>query len=103
MNRFEGVLIGTDSFHKGEAVLLHHLEEVFVEMEEEPEVVLEQSEKASVGIFYDCDLGMYGIEPFENRAVFLESGQPLGKNRRYYLGRDTAIYLKQREFAILLG
>ncbi|UNT92924.1 hypothetical protein [Allobaculum sp. Allo2] len=51
MNRFEGVLIGTDSFHKGEAVLLHHLEEVFVEMEEEPEVVLEQSEKASVGIF----------------------------------------------------
>ena len=54
MNRFEGVLIGTDSFHKGEAVLLHHLEEVFVEMEEEPEVVLEQSEKASVGIFEVC-------------------------------------------------
>ena len=56
-----------------------------------------EEEGAAAGIYYIREYGEYCAEPFEKRAVFLESGQPLGKGRQYYLPRGTKIYVGSRE------
>ena len=48
------------------------------------------------GVYFIGDYNEYCVEPYEKSAVFLESGQPLGKGRKYYLPRGTRVYVKDK-------
>jgi hypothetical protein len=45
-------------------------------------------------VYYISEYQEYCVEVNEKLCVFLESGQPLGKGRDYYLPRGTKIYVK---------
>lgn len=47
-------------------------------------------------IYYVSQYEEYCIQPLQTMTIFLESGQPLGKNRFYYLPRGTEIYIKDQ-------
>lgn len=46
-------------------------------------------------IYYVSEYGEYCVQPLEKTTIFLISGQPLGKDRIYYLPRGTGIYVKE--------
>lgn len=47
--------------------------------------------------------GEYVVEPFEKACVYLESGQPLGKDRHYRLVRGTKIYIREKKNQFILS
>ena len=47
-------------------------------------------------IYYVSQYEEYCIQPLQTMTIFLTSGQPLGKNRFYYLPRGTEIYIKDQ-------
>lgn len=55
---------------------------------------LYKSQESLAGIYFIPEYQEYCVEVFARVSVFLESGQPLGKDRRYYLPRGTRIYMK---------
>ena len=48
-------------------------------------------------IYYVTAYGEYCVKPHRRMTVFLESGQPLGEGREYYLPRGMRIYLENRD------
>lgn len=42
-------------------------------------------------VFYVAEYEEYWLTPEKKRMVFLESGQPLGEKREYYIPRGTII------------
>lgn len=58
----------------------------FVSGEQEGEILAE--------VYYVREYGEYCVTPKERGACFLESGQPLGAGRHYYLRRGTKLCLR---------
>lgn len=44
-------------------------------------------------ISYEREIGEYIVQPLHSRSVFLEKGQPLGKNRRYCIPRGMVVVI----------
>lgn len=65
---------------------------------------LERTEQSSVIIFFDSSRQLYVVEPLRAAAVFLPSGQPLGRNKQYHLRRGMKLCLAspRSEPAVLL-
>ena len=61
-----------------------------------------ESPQALASVRFEQERAQYCIEPFEVKTMFLESGQPLGKGRQYYVPRGTRIYLKNNENVFVL-
>ena len=53
-------------------------------------------------IYYVTAYGEYCVKPHRRMTVFLESGQPLGEGREYYLPRGMRIYLENRDNSFVL-
>lgn len=95
---FTGAVIGGAGGYKGKVYPLKKMTEVFFEMEAGQMVLTPyQSEASLAGVYYIEEYGEYCVEPMERGCFYLESGQPLGKGRKYYLPRGTKVYLKDKE------
>ena len=100
---FSGAISGESGLYEGKVYPLTDKKEVFFSIKEGNAVLSPYEEEgAAAGIYYIREYGEYCAEPFEKRAVFLESGQPLGKGRQYYLPRGTKIYVGSRENSFTL-
>ena len=100
---FSGAISGESGLYEGKVYSLTDKKEVFFSIKEGNAVLSPYEEEgAAAGIYYIREYGEYCAEPFEKRAVFLESGQPLGKGRQYYLPRGTKIYVGSRENSFTL-
>lgn len=94
---FEGAIVGEAGMYAGKVYSLTEMKEVFFR-EEEDQIVLSPYEEEGnmAGVYFIGDYNEYCVEPYEKSAVFLESGQPLGKGRKYYLPRGTRVYVKDK-------
>ena len=100
---FSGAISGESGLYEGKVYPLTDKKEVFFSIKEGNAVLSPYEEEgAAAGIYYIREYGEYCAEPFGKRAVFLESGQPLGKGRQYYLPRGTKIYVGSRENSFTL-
>lgn len=96
--RFTGAVISRSGDYKGKVYPLEKMTEIFFEKKDGQMVITPyQSEISLAGIYYIGEYGEYCVEPMEKGCFYLESGQPLGKGRKYYLPRGTNVYLKEKE------
>lgn len=94
---FEGAVVCESGRYAGKAYPLEDKKEIFFFLREgEAELAPYEAEGAAAGVYYISEYGEYCAEPFERNMVFLESGQPLGKGRQYYLPRGTKIYISAK-------
>lgn len=102
-SEFTGAVSGESGLYAGRIYSLKDKKEVFFTMNEKNAVLSPYEEEgAAAGIYYIKEYGEYCAEPFEKNTVFLESGQPLGKGRQYYLRRGTKIYIGDRDNSFTL-
>lgn len=95
---FTGALLGANGMYAGKAYPLEDRTEVFFRSEDGKIIITPYESRDNLGgIYYVDEYQEYCVEPAEIRTVFLESGQPLGKGRQYYLPRGTKIYLREKE------
>lgn len=95
---FSGAVAGESGLYKGKVYRLSDKKEVFFYIKDGSAVLSPYEEAgAAAGIYYIKEYDEYCAEPFEKGTVFLESGQPLGKGRQYYLPRGTKIYIADKE------
>ncbi|MCD8324434.1 MAG: hypothetical protein LUC32_05735 [Clostridiales bacterium] len=101
---FGGAIKGTDEIYLGKVYPLQDKEQVYFVHENE---MLYISKVETVGVlaslYYISEYGEYCIMPKDRVCVFLESGQPLGMGRKYYLPRGTRIFLKDRKNMFVLA
>ena len=96
--RFSGEICGEAGLHSGKRYALKGVPEIFFLWAEESAVLSTfESPQALVSVRYEAEEGQYCVAPFAVKTVFLESGQPLGKGRKYYVPRGTKIYIKNKE------
>lgn len=103
-NEFSGAVAGESGLYEGKVYQLSDKKEVFFYIKEDRAVLSPYEEDgAAAGIYYIKEYEEYCAEPFEKEVLFLESGQPLGKGRQYYLPRGTKIYIagKQNLFTLM--
>lgn len=88
---------------KGESGLYHNRVLMLGEEEVLPvgvsgtEVVFDDENSEYLGcVGYDTKRSEYLVCPGKKLSFFMESGQPLGAERLYYLPRGTKIYVKER-------
>ncbi len=62
----------------------------------------EKEDKSYCRISYDETYKEYHVVPLYRTAVFLESGQPLGKDRTYCLPRGMTIFIKDKKHTFIL-
>lgn len=60
----------------------------------------EAAQKQEFGILNSVK--KYAVQPAKTSTVYLKSGQPLGKNRIYYLPRGMEIWIASRKNSFLL-
>ncbi len=103
--KFYGALIGTAGIYSKKIYPLKEMTEVFFQWDEGQLMVTPYKEDlgALAGIYYVTKYHEYCIEVFKTKCFFLESGQPLGTGRRYYLPRGSRIYIKQRHNTFILA
>lgn len=103
-DEFTGAISGESGLYAGRIYSLKDKKEVFFIMNDKNAVLSPYEEEgAAAGIFFIKEYGEYCAEPFEKNTVFLESGQPLGKGRQYYLRRGTKIYIGDRDNSFTLA
>lgn len=74
------------------------LDEIHFELRGMDVVVVKGSAKNPAAILgYTVEREAYYIRPLKNMCVFLESGQPLGKDRDYSLPRETKLYIREKK------
>lgn len=94
---FTGAIVGESGIYKGKVYCLIDTKEIFFCIADDKIVLSPYEEENNLaGIFFVSAYNEYCIEPNERRFVFLKSGQPLGKGRRYFLPRGTEVYLKDK-------
>jgi len=101
---FHGGIIGRSGEFQGFGYPLGKMEQVFFQrMEGQVEISKEESEHALASVFYVPEYDEYCLEPFYPLTCFLSSGQPLGKERSYYLPRGSEIYILDWNYRFLLA
>lgn len=102
--RFSGAVVCEGGEYAGKAYPLQDKKEVFFFLDEGTvQLRPYEEEGAAAGIYYIGEYGEYCAEPFEKNILFLESGQPLGKGRQYYLPRGIKVYIGTRENTFTLA
>ncbi len=95
--RFTGAVVGESVPYMGKAYPLSDTREVFFKIEDGHAVITPYEDPGSLaGVYYIEKYREYCVEPAEKCCFYLESGQPLGKGRKYYLPRGTKVYLKDK-------
>ena len=100
---YQGAIIGIAGVYSGKAYPLVPKEQVFFQGNDQYlEVKKGESDQSVCSIFYVPEYDEYCFEPFLPLTCFLISGQPLGKDRSYYLPRGTEffIYSKNNHFKL---
>ena len=100
---FEGAIKGIKGLYKKKVYILYDRVQVYF-LHKSSEVVFSEyrDEKSMIGIYYIKRYREYCLEVYQNNVCFLQSGQPLGLGKRYYLPRGTQIFLDNRENSFLL-
>lgn len=95
LSSYQGALRGKSGIFTGKVFLMEERVPVyFVWDGQQVSVAGQQSEEVLAEVFYLPVYGEYCVTPRERLCCFLESGQPLGRERHYYLSRGTVLYLK---------
>ena len=101
---FEGAIKGIKGLYKKKVYILYDRVQVYFFLKSSEAVFSEyRDEKSIAGIYYIKRYREYCLEVYQKNACFLESGQPLGQGKKYYLPRGTQIFLDNRENRFLLA
>lgn len=104
LTSFYGVVIGTGTLYHDYAYELDEKVEIFFHNTKDyMEVYPHRTAESIVSLYYIPEYQEYCVKPLRHGSVFLESGQPLGENRCYYLPRGMNIYLLQSDYSFKLG
>lgn len=100
---FEGAIKGIKGLYKKKVYILYDRVQVYF-LHKSSEVIFSEyrDEKSMIGIYYIKRYREYCLEVYQKNACFLQSGQPLGRGKKYYLPRGTQIFLDNRENSFLL-
>ncbi len=101
---FSGVIFGTTAFHHDSALVLAPNQIVYVTKipDGQVEFAMEPGEKTLCALAWNPKNQSYTVQPIAQRAVFLETGQPLGRFA-YDLPRRTGLYFVERKNLVVLG
>lgn len=92
---FHGAILGENGRFCGMAYPLKAEEESFFVEDGAAELSVSSGrEDAVASVYYVEEYAEYCVRPFRRMQVFLESGQPLGQGRVYYLPRGMKIRVK---------
>lgn len=101
---FQGAIIGTGQLYNGFVYpLTSKIEVFFHDYQDRMEVEEYENAHTIAGVYFIPEYQEYCIIPYGKMNVFLENGQPLGKQRYYYVPRGTKFYLNQTCFSFELG
>ncbi len=89
---FEGMILNTNQ----KVFVLKDRKEVYITDNDTVDICRNQQGIVLGNIYYVSQYEEYCIQPLQTMTIFLTSGQPLGKNRFYYLPRGTEIYIKDQ-------
>ena len=89
---FEGMILNTNQ----KVLILKDRKEVHIVDGDRIDICRNKQGIILGNIYYVSQYEEYCIQPLQTMTIFLESGQPLGKNRFYYLPRGTEIYIKDQ-------
>lgn len=89
---FEGMILNKNQ----KVLILKDRKEVYITNDNEINICRNQQGLVLGNIYYVSQYEEYCIQPLQKMTIFLASGQPLGKNRFYYLSRGTEIYIKDQ-------
>lgn len=89
---FHGAVLGENSRFLGKAYPLKYEEESYF-VADGPDISMSdlEGDTAVAAVYYAEEYAEYCIRPLRRMSVFLESGQPLGKDRIYYIPRGMRI------------
>lgn len=94
---FHGALKGLGGIYRGKIYPMEEKLPVYFVWDGHQAVVSEEKEEGFLAeVYYVSEYGEYCLTPQEGKACFLESGQPLGAGRHYYLRRGTQICVKEK-------
>ncbi len=102
---FYGALICECGIYKGNVLMLMPNEIISVFVDENGNIKSDNAEmhKKYCMISYDKKYEEYLVQPREKCVVFLNSGQPLGKERTYCIPRGMRLILGNKKTSIILG
>lgn len=96
--KFYGVILGARSPYIGKAFMLEEKKYVYI-LQEDNKILVKKylkspSERCLAKVYYETKYGEYVVIPQKKGAIYLESGQPLGVERTYFLPRTMKIVVK---------
>lgn len=102
---FEGALIGTQTFHPNEGLVLSANQPVYCSSPSRSRYLFsfERPDKPLFAIQYSQSDDAYIVEAGMRRTLFLKSGQPLGVHKACLLARRSELYIEERKNAFVLG
>ena len=102
---FYGEIICEKGIHSGKAFEMDPGELVSLGSEDGSDIKIigALDKKIHCLISYDDESGEYVVQPLYRRAVFLESGQPLGKERHYCFPRGVILVVDSGRNRFRLG
>lgn len=101
MSHFQGALKGLDGIYQKKVYPLEERRPVYFVSDGTQMFVTEEKQKELLAeLYYIGAYGEYCVTPAKRQACFLESGQPLGAGRHYYLRRGTRICLEGQSFLL---
>lgn len=98
---FDGALIGKSGEYAGLAFQMKEKGKIFF-CEENAQITIQErlsfkEKNVLAEVYYTPEYEEYCITPAKIRTIFLESGQPLGEGRLYYLPRETKIRVQDSD------
>lgn len=101
MAHFHGALKGLEGIYDKKIYGLEEKLPVYFVRDGEQVFVSEKKEEDTLAeVYYISEYGEYCLTPKKRRACILESGQPLGPDRHYYLKRGTRIGVNGLSFLL---
>lgn len=100
--KFEGAVTGKDGIYQDKTLMLEERKAVFFHMEGDQIYVDQRKAGAAAEIWYVAQYEEYAVQPARRQTVYLRSGQPLGKDRIYYLPRGMEIWIGSAKNRFLL-
>lgn len=101
---FNGGVLGASRRFQGVKYLFHESCQIFFQYENgQVQIRKEKGMNSVADIRFFKEYQKYCVEPLEHLSIFLESGQPLGENRKYYLPRGCKIVIKESENTFILA
>lgn len=93
---FFGAILGESGIYDKKAYPLKDTWEVYFDWSGGKAIINEnKNESCLAGIYFVPEYQEYCVQPLKTKSFFLESGQPLGVGRHYYIPRGTKIYIKE--------